>query len=231
MNRYDSLGSKLIPSCTDKMNSMIGRLFGRLTVVSSAGKVINGKSVRYFVNTKCFCGNECIHEMSSLTSGSALSCGCLRRELLSSMATKHGMAIHGKTRGKEYRAWQNILRRCDNKKSPNWKLYGGRGIAVCNEWKGDGGFLNFLSHVGKCPSEAHSIDRFPNMDGNYEPGNVRWATTHEQQNNRRSTIFVEVDGKSMSLKEASAYLGIPYQTVQYRRRNMGLSPQQALKIA
>lgn len=88
---------------------------------------------------------------------------------------------HGRSRMPEYFAWKNVIYRCTNPSSSVYKYYGGRGIAVCDRWKD---FDNFLADVGPRPSVKHSIDRIDN-DGNYEPGNVRWATKKVQMNNKR----------------------------------------------
>lgn len=74
--------------------------------------------------------------------------------------------------------------RCTNPKNANYQYYGARGITVCESWSGVGGFARFLKHVGLRPSAKHSIDRM-DVNGNYEPGNVRWATVLEQRHNRR----------------------------------------------
>lgn len=98
---------------------------------------------------------------------------------------KHGHSV-GKKRGKklskEYIAWQSMIRRTCYPKHHKWDLYGGRGITIAPEWRHD--FLAFYDHLGPAPSPAHSIDRI-DPDGNYEPGNVRWATGKEQYRNRR----------------------------------------------
>lgn len=80
--------------------------------------------------------------------------------------------------------------RCMNPLNKNYKDYGGRGIKVCNEWMES--FESFISDVGYRPSESHSLDRIDN-DGNYEPGNVRWATVLEQANNRRKKGALKTD--------------------------------------
>lgn len=76
--------------------------------------------------------------------------------------------------------------RCYLPSMPNYPLYGGRGIKVCEQWRGKAGFEQFFKDMGKRPVGT-SLDRYPNKDGNYEPGNVRWATAKEQSNNRRDT--------------------------------------------
>jgi len=86
----------------------------------------------------------------------------------------HGIK-HGMRKEPEYRVWVGMKDRCYNPRNPQWMRWGGRGIKVCDEWRDD--FMAFFRYVGKRPSAKHSIDRWPNNDGNYEPGNVRWATS------------------------------------------------------
>src|SRR5436190_13574310 len=81
---------------------------------------------------------------------------------------------HGMTGTPEYQAWRNIMERCLNPNHPHYDVWGGRGVRVCLEWQES--FLSFYRHAGPRPGPGYSIDRFPNKDGHYEPGNVRWAT-------------------------------------------------------
>lgn len=94
---------------------------------------------------------------------------------------------HGHTRGRErsptYRSWACMKTRCTNPRTPKFHLHGGRGVTVCERWAS---FENFLQDMGERPSLAHSLDRFPNPNGNYEPSNCRWATSSEQSRNRKT---------------------------------------------
>jgi len=118
-----------------------------------------------------------------------------------------------------------MIQRCSNPKSTFYRYYGEIGITVCDRWKD---FENFLADMGQKPSQDHSLDRYPNNDGNYEPGNVRWADKFQQSGNRRNCIMVEVRGKEVCLKEASRILGRNYDTVRHRIYR-GMSPDEALR--
>jgi hypothetical protein len=114
-----------------------------------------------------------------------------------------------------YCAWQNMLKRCTNPSASGFKHYGGRGITVCEEWLT---FENFLSDMGERPP-GKTLDRFPDNDGGYGPGNCRWATRKEQANNRREAISVkrlEHNGISLKLTEWANRLGIDKATLSGR---------------
>lgn len=145
---------------------------------------------------QCDCGTEIVTRAARFRGKRPLlSCGCYRvpREGNPNAATKHRL----------YSLWHGMISRTKNENDP---IYGGRGIKVCERWKtGDGdriGFQCFLEDMGPRPSPKHSIDRYPNNDGDYEPTNCRWATNKEQSRNRRQNIFVEVDGKRLCLMDA-----------------------------
>lgn len=146
--------------------------FGRLTVIGEARRSDEHRKI----SCVCDCGESVVVALSSLRTRLTTSCGCWRKE----RATIHGMQNTA-----EYRAWKKMLQRCYYRGQRGYHNYGGRGIEVCEEWKTS--FQVFYAHVGKRPSAKHSLDRFPNNNGNYEPGNVRWATMSEQHlNSRRS---------------------------------------------
>lgn len=158
-----------------------GQRFGRLTVVALAGLGGNGKHARW--TCRCDCGGETCVAGQHLRRGNVRSCGCLAREVGErnrDVATKHGMV--GTV---EYQAWRNMISRCEQPSSHGFANYGGRGIVVCSEWRHD--FAAFYAHIGPRPSPRHSVDRIDN-EGDYEPGNVRWATRVVQNNNQRRRV-------------------------------------------
>lgn len=159
----------------------IGTVFCRLTVLGEA-PVKNGHS-----QSLCRCTCEVVRSYTNkeLRSGKAKSCGCLRADKARLLATKHGHAGNaekGRRPSSEYSTWLQMWRRCTTPSNKGYRLYGARGIGVCDRWKN---FETFLADMGPRPSTRHSIDRFPNNDGNYEPGNCRWATASQQMSNRR----------------------------------------------
>lgn len=127
---------------------------------------------------QCDCGNIAFAQTSDLRAGRHRSCGCLRVDVM----TRHGGTNHGGGRTPEYRSWMSMKARCLDSDHDSYKWYGGRGITICDRWLAS--FEAFLADMGARPSLKHSIDRI-NNDGNYEPGNCRWATANEQAQNQR----------------------------------------------
>lgn len=158
----------------------------------------------------CICGNSTKVSLWDLKNGTTKSCGCYN----SIYHTKHGYRKGG-AQPTEYKIWANMKDRCNNPNCGSYVDYGGRGIKVCQRW--DDSFENFLADVGFRPSKNHSLDRYPDNNGDYEPGNVRWATVPQQQRNRRNNAIITYNGKSLCVKEWSEITGITVDTINYRR--------------
>lgn len=152
-----------------------GNRYGRLTVV---GRSPEAHEKHAYWLCRCECGVLKLVAGGQLRSGRTNSCGCLNLEKLRARKT-HGQATGGHRR--VYRIWNAMKQRCHNKKQPHFPRYGGKGIAVCDEWRKS--FAAFYEHMGDPPTLEHSIDRIDGTKG-YEPGNCRWATPLEQRHNR-----------------------------------------------
>ena len=170
----------------------IGSVYGRLTVIGPAER-------RYYYKCRCLCGNAKNIYYFSLKSGDTTSCGCYQKVIAREVNTKHG-----KTYSKVYLAWRNIWDRCENPKCIMYHAYGGRGITVCRRWEK---FENFLADMGDPPSLKHSIDRVDN-DGDYAPGNCRWASRAEQACNTSRNVKITWRGRTMILKDWAKELGV-----------------------
>lgn len=124
----------------------------------------------------------------------------------------------------EYWAWVSMKQRCYNDRKGDYAYYGGRGIKVCERWRND--FVAFFEDMGPRPSAAHSIERIDN-DGDYEPGNCRWATRQEQVDNRRCSHRLTAYGRTQTVSQWSREIGIARDTITYRLKK-GWSVERAL---
>lgn len=196
---------------------LIGRRFGRLVVQS---RTKNGWQRNAQWKCICDCGHRKIVAGASLVHGATKSCGCLAREL-----AKDRFTTHGSWRSPEYASWDGMVQRCTNPKHPKWEYYGGRGITVCERWRT---FAHFLQDMGQRPIGA-TLDRFPNNNGNYEPGNCRWASYIEQHNNTRRQRFVEFQGETITVAELARRVGLYQELIGVRLRR-GWSLEQAIEV-
>lgn len=156
-----------------------GQLFGMLSVKAEGERSSSGR-VRWLC--VCKCGAEKFVNGHHLKSGAIRSCGsCAHREVGAPWNIKHGDTAGGVI-APEYTSWVCMILRCTDVKNHNYPNYGGRGISVCDRWQSE--YSAFLADMGRKPTSKHSIDRV-NNNGNYEPGNCRWATMVEQCANRR----------------------------------------------
>lgn len=178
-----------------------GDRYERLVVVSRApnkgGKDTNARWV-----CACDCGTTVVAYGQDLARGKVKSCGCYVAE----KNVRHGMA-----RTPMYRAWQAMIQRCENPNAKNYDRYGGRGITVCDEWHD---FQAFFRDMGSRPV-GFSIERTDNSKG-YSKGNCRWATTSQQNNNRRANRKFTINGRTQTIAEWAKEYGITWQVMKGR---------------
>lgn len=190
-----------------------GLRFSRLLVVR---EISSGNRGSLYL-CKCDCGTEKGIDGSRLIRGHTKSCGCLNVE----RRKKHGCAIDGNN-SRAYRAWVSMRERCRNKKCRSYPRYGGRGITVSESWSS---FAAFLRDMGE-PPQGGSLDRIDN-NGPYSPENCRWASHKEQQNNKRSSRLVSINGATKTVAQWCDELGLLKNTA-YERLRRGWGDQDAI---
>jgi hypothetical protein len=186
---------------------LVGRRFGRW-LVERVGTQTPGQS--YLWVCVCDCGNRREVQGAKLLAGKSRSCSCVK--------------THGQSKTPTYRIWCGMRRRCEDINEPAYKRYGARGIKVCERWQN---YEAFLADMGPRPTRAHSIDRFPNGRGNYEPGNCRWATATEQSRNRYTNRMLTLGSETMCARDWAERLGINPFTLNTRLQ-LGWSTEAAL---
>jgi hypothetical protein len=182
---------------------LTGKRFGRWVAISYA----NGRWL-----CQCDCGNQKSIVTASLRYGGSQSCGCLKNEL-----AVQRYSTHRRRYTVEYSTWAGMIARCHNEESRDFEFYGKHGVIVCARWRGS--FEEFLSDMGERPADKDSIDRFPDQNGNYEPGNCRWATAKEQARNRRDNVHLIIKGERILLVDACKQYKIPEPVVRSRLVN------------
>lgn len=199
---------------SNNYRDLLGHVFGRWTVIEYAGRYRGYGGAVW--KCRCQCGKEKLVRAEQLSGGGSRSCGCISSEIISERNRRS--ASHGHTRNSttstEYKSWASMKSRCCNHKDKDYHRYGARGIKVCERWMNS--FENFLADMGLKPSVRHTIDRFPNNDGDYEPGNCRWATAKQQSNNTRSNRLLLFDGRIQTTAQWCDELGISRDTVAHR---------------
>lgn len=158
------------------MSIEVGREFGRWTIISE--KERSGK-LRTFL-CKCTCGTLSIIRLVDLSSGHSKSCGCLKREVTIQRNITHGLCLDPISKHL-FSVWRNMMLRCFNPQSRQYKWWGERGITVCSVWQDPVAFVQW-GRINYKP--GLTLDRKDN-NGNYEPGNCTWITMKEQARNRR----------------------------------------------
>lgn len=189
-----------------------GKRYGRLVAKERIGK-------KWLF--ACDCGGQKLVWASNVKRGHTHSCGCLHKE----SCARNGRALrrHGFSGKSEHRTWAGMHQRCGNPKDKDYRKYGGRGIRVSEKWTT---FDAFISDMGAKPTRYHSLDRI-DVNGNYSPENCRWATSKEQNRNKRPTIRVSAFGKTGCLADF-----ISHHTQQYHSARKliarGMDPASAI---
>lgn len=202
------------PARAWNFKDITGQEFGRLKAIRLSRVV--GK-IAYWL-CQCRCGKECETQGSSLRNKGVKSCGC---------ATKEATVKHGMYDAPGYRSWYSMIDRCTDKTAKDYPRYGGKGVNVCERWLGLEGIKNFFADMGPQPTPKHSIDRFPNKNGNYEPGNCRWATRFEQQRNKNNNRLLTHNGETKTMAEWAESLGL-HLTAMAERFRRGWSVEKAV---
>lgn len=159
-----------------------GLVFGKLTVIGYSHTDRHRKAIW---RCRCECGSMPAVAAYKLKSGHTRSCGCYQRAVGDANLAKGHVEnfVHGQVGTPTYKSWDAAKQRCFNPRDDHFPAYGGRGITMCPAWRSS--FAAFLADMGERP-EGTTLDRYPNNDGNYEPGNCRWATPAQQCETRRS---------------------------------------------
>lgn len=160
------------------------------------------------------------------------SCGCLKSNLVSKRNTKHNLSSDPL-----YKIYTGMKNRCYNSNDPNYKKYGEKGITICDEWLGENGVCNFFDwayengyYYEKLPNGRTllTIDRIDNNKG-YSPSNCRWVTNEVQARNKKNTVYVEVNGEKVNLREYAEEHNIPFMTIYNRIKYLKIPVENAIK--
>lgn len=192
----------------------VGDRYGRLTVIGR-GEYNKFNHIKW--RCQCDCGNIKSIIGWVLTGGQSKSCGCLCKEVNSLLHKTHGES-HKTT---EYNSWIKMKERYFDKNNPAYHDYGGRGITICKRWLGVNGYSNFLKDMGRKPTSKHTLDKYPNNNGNYKPSNCRWATAAQQSRNTRQNVWIEYKGRKMVLADWASELNVKYDKLRWRVRTLG----------
>lgn len=213
--KHSSTSAHLTPA---NLSDISGARFGRLLVLGRDHGARHGKGIPARWHCRCDCGSTKSVSGADLRRGDIRSCGCLAREL----TLKRGFHEQGVRRRQWYRCWLGLRSRCNDPGSKDFPNYGGRGIRVCARW--DDPFA-FYADMGDPPSGA-SIDRIDN-DGPYSPENCRWASVKQQARNRRTSTYLTLGGRTMTVAEWAAEIGVT-PTALHKRASKGWGDAQVL---
>ena len=200
---------------------LTGQKFKYLTVIEETEKDKNGRTMWL---CKCKCGNYHKACTKYLLNGQTTSCGCRRKQILADTTKKN--TTHGLSNSEIYHRWSGMKSRCYNPNDNEYQNYGGRGIAICEEWKDFINFYNWAINNGY--SENLTIDRI-NVNGNYEPDNCRWTDYKIQGNNTRRNHYLTYDGTTKTMSQWADILGMSYYTLRARINQYHWSVERAFE--
>lgn len=203
-------------------HNLIGQKFGRLTVISETPNRGSKVKVVYWL-CECECGT--IKEVNAgalkaKEGRQTLSCGCLASENAGKLNFKHGLwdhPLHG--------VWWNIICRCERPDDIAYHNYGGKGIFFWPEWRND--FKKFYDDNIEGYKQGLQFDRYPDKNGNYVPGNVRWATGKQNSRNKNTNVLLTIDGEVLCIAEWAERSGNSWIAIKHRL-NKGLSHKDAV---
>lgn len=192
-----------------------GQRFGRLAVLRRSGSNYHSRASWL---CRCDCGTEKVISGQLLRRGQ-ISCGCFRLERAVESSTTHGLGNH-----ELYGTWLQMINRCEDKSQHEYANYGGRGIAVCERWHD---LRNFVADMHPRPLGL-TLDRWPDNNGDYRPGNVRWATAEEQGANMRTNHLMFYLGRTQTVTQWARELGLNSGLIFSRLHKLGWSVEMAL---
>lgn len=197
---------------------LTGQVLTRLTVIRRSGT----KRGQAEWECACSCGATVFVTGNDLRTGNTQSCGCLKTDVLRAIHTTHGHSAPGRVT-RTWNAWGSMIARCTNPKKEKYRIYGARGITVCERWRD---FANFLADMGECPPGL-TLER-KDVNGNYEPGNCEWASLKTQGRNRRNNRVIELAGLTATMAEWADISGIGESTISARIDMYGWSERDAI---
>lgn len=203
-----------------KLSEMVGKKFGRLEVLSLEW---DDSHRRTMALCACDCGNLKSARPDKIRSGAIRSCGCLQVELTIQRSTKHGLT--GRCNHHPiYNSWRGMRERCESPRHKDYHNYGARGIVVCDRWMDLGSFAADMMPTWFDGATLERID----VNGNYEPGNCKWATWAEQGRNKRNNATIIYHGKPVLVLDAARMAGLSYNAFHHRLQH-GWTPDEAIE--
>jgi|ERR1051325_2678505 hypothetical protein len=196
--------------------------FGKLIVLRPGPVQHTGGKGHSTSVCQCDCGSVVTVRNSILRYGPTESCGCRQSE----GQIRHGHCV-GKSQTRTYSRWAAMVSRCTDPNSRVFIYYSARGISICEAWRNS--FEQFLADMGECPPGLE-LDRWPNNNGNYEPGNCRWATRSEQMRNTRQNLIVTVGDFTGCFAAACDHFSVPWNRTWCRIYRYGWSIEAAFGL-